>query len=122
MIQLKHDPATNQPFTFSTTQSEVVPLSAATMYFIGVSTAESSMQKIFPHWMAALGRPEVVLAGVDFQIHDHPARYRQLVEQIKRDPLALGALVTTHKVDLLAAARDLFDELDSYAQTLDEVS
>ena len=30
--------------------------------------------------------------------------------------------MTTHKLDLLAAARDLFDELDPYAQTLDEVS
>ncbi|MBK8047339.1 MAG: hypothetical protein IPK16_09605 [Anaerolineales bacterium] len=34
----------------------------------------------------------------------------------------LGAVVTTHKIDLLAAARDLFDELDPYAQALGEVS
>jgi shikimate dehydrogenase len=122
MIQLKHDPATNRPFTFGTEAGEQIPLSEPTFFFIGVSTADSAMQKIFPHWMEALGRPEVRLAGVDLQIHDEPARYRLVVEQIKRDPLALGALVTTHKVDLLAAARDLFDELDPYAQTLAEVS
>ncbi len=100
----------------------IEPRTVPTFYFIGVTTGESSMQKIFPHWMAALGRPEVALVGYDCKIHDEPARYRQIVEHIKADPLALGALVTTHKLDLLAAARDLFDELDSYAQTLSEVS
>lgn len=98
------------------------PLTSPTMYFIGVTTAESAMMKIFPQWMAALGRPEVELAGYDCPLHAEPARYRQIVEQIKRDPLALGALVTTHKLDLLAAARDLFDELDHYAELCEEVS
>nr|HMN27598.1 shikimate dehydrogenase [Caldilineaceae bacterium] len=101
-----------------TTEPKTVP----TFYFIGVSTAQSSMNRIFPLWMAALGRPEVELAGYDCQLHDEPARYRQIAGQIKHDPLSLGGLVTTHKLDLLAAARDLFDELDPYAQTLDEVS
>ena len=44
------------------------------------------------------------------------------VRFIKRDPLSLGALVTTHKVNLLKASRDLFDELDPYAETLGEIS
>jgi shikimate 5-dehydrogenase len=122
MIQVKHDPGANQPFTFSATQVELTPLTAPTMYFIGVTTAQSSMMRIFPAWMEALGRPEVKLAGYDCQINDNPARYHYIVEQIKNDPLALGALVTTHKLDLLAAARDLFDELDPYASLLDEVS
>lgn len=98
------------------------PITVPTFYFIGVTTAESSMMKIFPHWMAALGRPETVLAGYDCKIHDEPERYRQIVAHIKAEPLALGALITTHKLDLLAAARDLFDELDPYAQLCDEVS
>ncbi|MEN4101045.1 MAG: hypothetical protein ROW52_14090, partial [Anaerolineaceae bacterium] len=34
----------------------------------------------------------------------------------------LGALVTTHKIDLLLAARDMFDYLDPYAQICNEVS
>lgn len=93
-----------------------------TFYFIGVTTGQSAAQRIFPRWMAVLGRPEVVLQGVDFRIHDKPARYRQLVEAIKADPLALGGLITTHKIDLLAASHDLFEQLDPYAQLCSEIS
>ena len=93
-----------------------------TFYFIGVTTAQSAMMKIFPHWMAVLGRPAVQLAGYDCKIHDEAARYRAIVEHIQRDPLALGALITTHKLDLLAAARHYFAELDDFAQVCDEIS
>jgi shikimate 5-dehydrogenase len=48
--------------------------------------------------------------------------YRHVVAFIKNDPHSLGALVTTHKIDLLTACRDLFDELDPYAELLGEVS
>lgn len=90
-------------------------------YFVGVTTGQSSMQQIFPRWMADLGRA-VRLVGVDLPIHAAPERYRALVAIIKRDPLALGALITTHKIDLLAASRDLFDALDPYAELCGEVS
>ncbi len=93
-----------------------------TMYFIGVTTGKSSINKVFPLWMAALGRPDVVLRGIDHPMHDDPERYRASVAQIKYDPLSLGALVTTHKIDLFNAARDLFDYADSYAQITGEVS
>lgn len=72
--------------------------------------------------MEALGRPEVVLEGIDIEIHAAPDRYREVVAHIKREPLALGGLVTTHKIDLLAAASDLFDGLGPYAQVTGEVS
>src|SRR4051812_37838363 len=93
-----------------------------TVYFIGVTTGQSAMVKIFPQWMAALGRPEIVLEGYDCKIHDEPERYQQIVTQIKQDPLALGALITTHKLDLLAATRDQFDFLDPYAELCAEIS
>ena len=93
-----------------------------TMYFIGVSTSGSSMMKIFPLWMAELGRPEVRLEGIDFQLHAAPEAYRAAVRRIKEDPLALGALVTAHKINLFAAARDLFDYLDPDAGICQEVS
>jgi len=48
--------------------------------------------------------------------------YRQAVAQIKNDPLSLGALVTTHKIDLYNASKDLFDYLDPYAQICGELS
>jgi shikimate 5-dehydrogenase len=92
------------------------------MIFIGVTTAQSSINRIFPRWAEALGLGECVLAGLDFRLHDEPARYREAVEFIKRDPLTLGALVTTHKIDLCAASRDLFDDLDPLSASMGEIS
>lgn len=93
-----------------------------TFYFIGVTTGKSSIMKVFPRWMAALGRADVPIEGIDHKIHDQPESYRQTVAQIKYDPLSLGALVTTHKIDLLSAARDMFDELHESARLTGEVS
>jgi shikimate 5-dehydrogenase len=101
---------------------EIVTRSTPTFYFIGVTTTKSSIMKVFPLWMKEIGRPEVVIQGVDCKIHDEPAVYRRAVAQIKYDPLSLGALVTTHKIDLLDAARDMFDTLDPYARICGEVS
>ncbi len=101
---------------------QVVKKPVPTFYFIGVTTEKSSINKVFPLWMRVLGRPEVVLEGVDCRIHDDPEVYRRAVAQIKYDPLSQGALVTTHKIDLLTAARDMFEFLDPYALITDEVS
>ncbi|NWF69166.1 MAG: shikimate dehydrogenase [Chloroflexi bacterium] len=93
-----------------------------TFYFIGVSTARSSIMPVFPRWMQALGYNDVVIEGIDHPLHDDPAAYRRTVEFIKHDARSLGGLVTTHKIDLLHAARDYFDYLDESAQRLGEVS
>jgi shikimate dehydrogenase len=93
-----------------------------TFYFIGVTTTKSSIMRVFPLWAKELGRPDIVMEGVDLQIHDQPEAYRQALAQIKYDPLSLGALVTTHKIDLLTAARSMFDYLDPYAELCGEVS
>jgi shikimate dehydrogenase len=92
------------------------------MYFIGVTTASSSIMQLFPRWMDAIDRPDISIEGVDFKLHDDPHNYRRCVQHMKQDPLSLGALVTTHKISLLAACRDLFDLLDPYAQLCGEVS
>jgi len=101
---------------------QVVTKTVPTFYFIGVTTTKSSIMKVFPLWMKELGREEVIMEGCDCKIHDDPEVYRKAVAQIKYDPLSLGALVTTHKIDLLTAARDMFDYLDPYAKITDEVS
>jgi shikimate dehydrogenase len=93
-----------------------------TMYFIGVTTTKSSIMKVFPQWTEALGLRGAVLKGVDIAIHANASEYREIVEFIKNDPLSLGALVTTHKLDLYAAAKDLFDFLDPYAVRFGELS
>ena len=100
----------------------IVTQPTPTFYFIGVTTGKSAMMRLFPLWAEELGRPEVVIKGMDLKLHDTREAYRQAVAQIKYDPLSLGALVTTHKIDLLTAARDMFDFLDPYAILCDEVS
>ena len=64
------------------------PPQQPTFYFVGVSTGQSSSRRVFPRWMEALGRPEVVLQGVDFPLHDDPANYRAFVEFVRREPKA----------------------------------
>lgn len=93
-----------------------------TMYFIGVTTTKSSIMKLFPVWAKALGLENAVLKGIDIEIHADPQVYRDVVEFIKNDELSLGALVTTHKIDLYHAAKDLFDYLDPYATMFGELS
>ncbi len=97
------------------------PRTARTMYFIGVTTGKSSIMKVFPKWADYLGL-NANIEGFDFAWHDDPERYREVVDFIKRDPMSLGALVTTHKIDLLTAARDRFEFLDPYAKVLGEIS
>ena len=70
----------------------------------------------------ALGLKDVIMKGIDLAIHADPSEYREVVSFIKNDSLSLGALVTTHKIDLYKAAFDLFDEMDSYARMFGELS
>lgn len=93
-----------------------------TFYFIGVSTQQSSIMKVFPNWATHLGLHGVDIKGIDFPLHAPHADYREVVSFLKNDPLSLGALVTTHKIDLYAACSDLFDAEDPHAQRLDETS
>ncbi len=93
-----------------------------TIYFIGVTTAKSSINKVFPLWAERLGLGSCQLKGVDFELHDEPQNYREAVAFIKDDPLSLGGLVTTHKMDLLAACQDQFDEIEPLSAAMGELS
>ena len=93
-----------------------------TLYFIGVTAAKSAIMKVFPAWAAHLGLTDAQIVGIDFALHDKPENYRRAVEFIRDDPLSLGALVTTHKLDLFDACRDLFDRIDPHAKLMCEVS
>ncbi len=97
------------------------PRTVPTMYFIGVTTAKSSIMKVFPQWSKILNLGAQI-EGYDAPIHAPAENYRAIVRHIKEDPLSMGALVTTHKIDLLDATRDLFDCLDPFAQLCGEVS
>jgi len=116
------DAAIVLPAVQATADTVFEPATRPTMYFIGVTTGQSSIMRVFPRWAEHLGLGPVVIGGIDCRWHDDPDVYRRVVTFIRDDPHSLGALVTTHKIDLLAACRDLFDELDPYAALLGEVS
>jgi len=98
------------------------PAERPTLYFIGVTTGSSSIMRVFPAWAAYLGLADAAIVGIDFPLHAEPARYREAVSFIKHDPLSRGALVTTHKIDLFEACRDLFDKIDPHAALMEETS
>ncbi|MEP6986045.1 MAG: shikimate dehydrogenase, partial [Chloroflexota bacterium] len=100
---------------------QLEPHKAPTFIFIGVTTGKSSIVKVFPRWMQVLGL-DVQLAGIDLPLHAPAETYRSVIDQIKNDPMVVGGLVTTHKLDLLAATHDRFDELDPNAALCGEVS
>lgn len=93
-----------------------------TFYFIGVTTQKSSIMRLFPKWADFLNLGNCEIKGLNFQPHDRPEAYQECVNFIKNDPLSLGALVTTHKIDLLTACRDQFDWLDPMAKLMGEIS
>lgn len=99
-----------------------VPAEKPTMYFIGVTTGQSSIMKVFPKWAEYLGLEDVRLTGIDLEVHDERENYREALCFIASDPLSLGALVTTHKVDIYRAGKDIFDLLGHDAHDLGEIS
>jgi shikimate 5-dehydrogenase len=98
------------------------PATRPTFYFIGVTTGQSSIMKVFPAWAEYLGLGDVEIKGIDFPAHDLPENYREAVNFLKNDPLSLGALVTTHKLDLFQACKDMFDVIDAHATLMAETS
>lgn len=99
------------------------PATEKTLYFIGVTTGQSSIMKVYPRWAKeALGLEDTVIKGIDLEIHAPDEDYRKVVDFIKNDPLSMGALVTTHKIDLYNAAKDMFEYLDPYATMFGELS
>ncbi|MHC4636518.1 MAG: shikimate dehydrogenase family protein [Planctomycetota bacterium] len=101
---------------------DFIPADRPTFYFIGVTTGKSSIMKVFPEWAKHLKLGDCPIRGIDCKWHDEPEVYRKVVDFIKKDKYSLGGLVTTHKIDLLTACRDMFEELGPYARLLSEIS
>ena len=97
-------------------------LAKPTFYFIGVTTSESSIMKIFPLWAKELKLPVTEITGYDIELRGPEEKYRAIVKHIKEDQHAQGALVTTHKTDIINAAGEFFDYFDEYANVLGEIS
>jgi len=93
----------------------------ATIYFVGVTTRGSSIMKLFPRWSEALGLGAEI-RGYDVTIGAPAGAYTRIVDHIASHEHALGALVTTHKIDLYRATEARFDVLDRYARLCREIS
>ena len=92
------------------------------MGFVGVTTGHSSIMRVFPAWAEVLDLPTNTLIGHDVPLNAPPAVYADLVQRIADDPNHRGALVTTHKMAVYAAAKDRFAELDPLAGLFHEIS
>ena len=112
---------TPNPSARSAVMQRLQPALIPTMYFIGVTTGSSSIMRVFPRWADHLGI-EAAITGIDLPLDASPEAYREVVDFIKHDPKSLGALVTTHKLNLFKASRDLFDGVGEDTRLLDEVS
>ena len=91
------------------------------MRFIGVSTANSSIMKIFPSWSKTLGLDAVIM-GIDIPLNAGKAEYVSAINQMVNDPNCHGALVTTHKLAIYEQANSLFNNFDDFANICKEVS
>ena len=101
---------------------DFLPAEKPTFYYIGVTTTQSSIMKVFPKWAEDLGFGGTPIVGINCKIHDNKKVYRKVVEFIKNDDNSVGALVTSHKIDLYDAAKNLFDKIDPYVKLLGELS
>jgi shikimate dehydrogenase len=91
--------------------------------FIGVTTGSSSIMRIFPRWRDVLGLgDDVEIVGRDIAVGAPPEEYRRAVQELIADPAALGALVTTHKIGVYEAGRELLAGVDELAELCGEVS
>jgi len=78
--------------------------------------------RIFPLWIKQLGLCHTEIVGYDIEVHGPVEKYRSIVKRINEDENVIGGLVTTHKIDIVNAAKDLFDYFDDYAEIFGEIS
>lgn len=104
------------------TPDTLVPADRPTLYFLGVSTGSSSIQRVFPSWAAELGLGDAVLRGIDMPVGAPAADTRRIIEFLRTDALGVGMQITSHKIAVGTAARDLFAKLRPLATLMGEVS
>lgn len=91
------------------------------MLFVGVTTRQSLIVRVFPAWMEALGL-DARLDPRDLPLDSPPATYRAVVDEVASSDDIRGALITSHKVALFEHARERIDELGPWARRCREVS
>jgi shikimate dehydrogenase len=97
------------------------PTGVRTVWFIGVSTAGSFVHRAMPRWGPLLDG-DVSIRGRDLPLVAPADAYRALLRDLGLDGTAVGAVVTSHKIALYRAARDLFAGLDDLAVACGEIN
>jgi shikimate 5-dehydrogenase len=99
------------------------PAEKRTFYFIGVTTGKSAIMRLFPKWADYL-ELDADIVGIDMRIHDRSENYVKVAYFLKHNDNSLGALVTTHKIDMYHACKSaaVFDRFDAHADMLEEIS
>ena len=91
-------------------------------WFIGVTTGQSMIMRLFPIWAEVLGIQGTRMYGVDLPPGAEGQKIRETVQELRANSDDLGALVTTHKLALWEEASDLFAKVDEHATRLQEIS
>ena len=90
-------------------------------WFIGVTTGQSMIMRLFPIWKEVLGIQGTLMHGVDLPPGVEGQKIRETVNELRANPDVLGALVTTHKLAVWEEASDLFAKVDEHATRLQEI-
>jgi len=93
-----------------------------TIVFVGVSTGDSFINRLFPVWAEEMKLGAVGFQGIDLPPDAQAADIVAAVRFLADCDQVRGALVTTHKIAVYAHARDLFASLDENAGRLGEIS
>jgi shikimate 5-dehydrogenase len=104
------------------TPDTLVPADRPTIYFLGVSTGSSSIQRVFPVWARELGLDDAVLRGIDLPVGAPDEDTRRIVDFLRHDELGVGMQITSHKIAVGTAARDLFAQVRPLATLMGEIS
>jgi shikimate dehydrogenase len=89
--------------------------------FVGLTTASSLVHEAMPLWRPIIGAP-ISLAGIDIAVGADHSTYTQALDDLRSNPNAVGAVVTTHKIALFRAAATRFAYLDSLALACREIN
>ena len=91
-------------------------------WFIGVTTGQSMIMRLFPILAEVLGIQGTRMYGVDLPPGVEGQKIRETVQELRANSDDLGALVTTHKLAVWEEASDLFVKVDEHATRLQEIS
>jgi len=97
-------------------------LTVPTVFFTGVTTGKSFINRLFPVWAGVVSLQDACLMGIDIPLNDAPESYHKVVRFMKEEELAKGSVVTSHKMNIFKHAKDVFDVFGTYADALGEVS